>query len=72
MNEDEPLTTEALVVPPKKRTRRKRSPDIVALTYARRALTRSTNRQTLEANLRFLWDHFVAHPSPTLPEHLVE
>jgi len=37
-----------------------------------RALDKSSSRKMLEANLRFIWDRYMAHPSPELPEHLRE
>ena len=50
--------------------RKRRYPDIAALKVCVRALNESTSRRMLEANLRFLWDRYLTHPSPELPEHL--
>ncbi len=47
-----------------------RAPDIQALENAIAALEQSSCPRMLEANLRFLWDYFVDHPSKALPKHL--
>ncbi len=44
--------------------------DISALEACCHALDRSSSRQMLAANLRFLWDRYLTNPSPELPEHL--
>jgi len=44
--------------------------DLLALKHAAKALKRSTSRRMLKANLDFLMDHFLFHPSQELPEHL--
>lgn len=44
--------------------------DCAALAYAVVALKKSTNRRMLNANISFLVDHFITHPSPGLPPHL--
>lgn len=45
-------------------------PDIKALKGAGKALAMSSSRRMLLANLEFLWDYFVRHPSKQLPPHL--
>jgi hypothetical protein len=45
-------------------------PDISALNDCVHALDRSSSRRMLEANLRFLWDRYLGHPSEQLPGHL--
>ena len=45
-------------------------PDIKALGACLRALRGSSSPRMAEANLRFLLDHYVEHPSPNLPSHL--
>ena len=40
-------------------------PDIKALRGAIRALSYSSSPRMLRANLEFLWDRFVNHPSQT-------
>lgn len=50
--------------------RKRRDPDISALKACVLGLNKSTSRRMLEANLRFLWDRYITHPSPELPEHL--
>lgn len=47
-----------------------RDPDIAALETCIRGLDMSSNRKMLEANLRFLWDRYIAYPSKNLPKHL--
>jgi len=49
---------------------KRQDPDILALKQSIKALNKSTSRQLLEANLRFLWDRYIAHPAKCLPEHL--
>lgn len=44
--------------------------DIAALKACIRALNKSTSRKMLRANLGFLFDRYVVHPSAELPEHL--
>jgi hypothetical protein len=46
------------------------SPDIHVVTQCVKALNKSTSRRMLRANLIYLWDRFIAHPSPELPQHL--
>jgi hypothetical protein len=45
-------------------------PDISALKNAARYLKKSTSRRMVKANLEFLWDYFLGHPSKELPKHL--
>lgn len=45
-------------------------PDVLALKRAIRALNGSTSRKMLRANLAFLVDRYITHPSAGLPEHL--
>lgn len=45
-------------------------PDISALKNSAHYLKKSTSRRTLKANLDFLWDYFLGHPSKELPRHL--
>jgi hypothetical protein len=44
--------------------------NISALRGAIKSLNRSTSRQMLKANLDFIWDYFIAHPSRELPNRL--
>jgi hypothetical protein len=44
--------------------------DIKALSQAVRALNQSSCQQMLQANLQFLVDYFLWHPSSSLPKHL--
>ncbi len=44
--------------------------DIRCLREATRALDRSSSRRMLRANIEFLYDRFIRHPSPDLPKHL--
>lgn len=46
--------------------------DIKALKYAKKWLDQSTSRKMLKANLSFLLDYYLVHPSKELPEHLRE
>lgn len=43
--------------------KRIRDKDALALKGAIRALDKSTSRRMLRANLEFLWDRYIAHPS---------
>ena len=45
-------------------------PDISALKACVKALNRSTSPRMLKANLDFLVDRFLLHPSSALPDHL--
>ena len=49
---------------------KKTDPDIKALRGAVRALMGSSSRRMLKANMNYLQDLFVDHPSPSLPPHL--
>ena len=51
-------------------TKSTRDKDLLALKRCREALCGSTSRRMLKANLEFLWDYFLAHPSKRLPKHL--
>ncbi len=42
---------------------KKIDPDILALKQARKALLKSTSKRMLKANLDYLMDYFVIHPS---------
>lgn len=44
--------------------------DIRVLRAAVTALKRSTSRRMLKANMEFLVDYFLSHPSSQLPPHL--
>lgn len=44
--------------------------DIKALQYAKKWLNQSTSRKMLTANLNFLLDYYLVHPSKELPGHL--
>lgn len=46
-----------------KRSHRKMDPDIKALAVACRALDGSSSQRMLRANLVFLWDRYVLHPT---------
>lgn len=45
-------------------------PDVLALKQAVKALNKSTSRRMLKANLDFLVDRYLTHPTKALPEHL--
>lgn len=44
--------------------------DLFALKSARKALLKSSSRKMLKANLEFLNDYFLWHPSESVPECL--
>lgn len=44
--------------------------DVKVVNRARKALLESTSHEMLRANILFLYDYFIAHPSPHLPEQL--
>lgn len=46
--------------------------DVLALKRAINALNGSTSRKMLRANLTYLIDLYITHPSVGLPEHLRE
>ena len=50
---------------------KKIDPDIKALRGAVRALMGSSSRRMLKANMDYLRDFFIDHPSPSLPAHLL-
>lgn len=45
-------------------------PDIQVLADCIEALNQSSSRSMLLANLEYLMDRFIVHPSSHLPEHL--
>jgi hypothetical protein len=47
-------------------------PNIICLRAACKALEKSTSRKMLRANLEFLLDRYIFHPSKQLPAHLQE
>ena len=47
-------------------------PDIKALDKASKALMGSSSPKMLRANLEFLWDAFVGHPSKSVRERFGE
>lgn len=49
---------------------KKVDPDLSALKAAHKALLKSSSKRMLRANLDFLVDCFLVHPSKNLPEHL--
>jgi len=49
---------------------KKQDQDLLALKEARKALLRSTSKNMLRANLEFLVDYFIHHPSKEIPENL--
>ena len=49
---------------------KKQDQDILALKEARSALLRSTSVKMLYANIEFLVDYFIHHPSKELPKKL--
>ncbi len=49
---------------------RRIDPDISIVKACVRALNKSSSREMLRANLVYLWDRFLAHPSKEMPEHL--
>jgi hypothetical protein len=49
---------------------KKNDPDIKALRAAIRALSKSSSKRMLHANMRYLWDLFVVHPPKDLPDNL--
>lgn len=51
-------------------TRTKSDPDIDALKKCVAALNKSSSQVMLRANLEFLNDRFLNHPSDQLPDHL--
>ena len=51
-------------------TKRKVDGDVSALKACVRGLNKSTSRRMLKANLDFLFDRYLWHPSAELPEHL--
>jgi len=55
-----------------KRKEIKERDDVTALMLAVTGLKNSTSRQMLRANINFLTDYFLIHPSKELPDHLKE
>jgi hypothetical protein len=49
---------------------KKVDPNIICLRAACKALDKSTSRKMLRANLEFLLDRYLFHPSRFLPAHL--
>lgn len=49
---------------------KKLDPDIKALRAAIRAISKSSSKRMLHANMNYLWDLFVAHPPKELPDNL--
>jgi hypothetical protein len=45
-------------------------PDIKAIAACIRALDGSSSRDMLAANMEFLYDRYIRHPSRSLPVHL--
>lgn len=44
--------------------------DLICLKRCMSALNKSTSTRMLRANLNFLIDRYLDHPSPLLPKHL--
>jgi hypothetical protein len=44
--------------------------DIKAIDLAIKALNMSTDRKSLQANINFITDYYIGHPSGSLPKHL--
>ncbi len=57
-------------ITPVARPQRRGDPDIAALKGCVRWLDRSSSRTMLAANLAFINDRYLWHPSRELPEHL--
>jgi hypothetical protein len=55
-----------------KRSHKKMDQDIKALSQSVKGLSKSSTRRMLLANLNFLMDYFIYHPSKEIPRHLQE
>jgi hypothetical protein len=51
---------------------KRQDPDLLVLKACCKALDKSTTPRMLKANLEFLLDRYLWHPSRHLPEHLKE
>jgi hypothetical protein len=63
------MTTEE-TKPTRVRKSRRVDPDLSARKACSKALNRSSSRPMLKANLEFLYDRFIFHPSPEIAPHL--